>query len=709
VAKVSVLYIKDDVVAPHLELMRNICEPTSKAKPHVTVRFFNKLAIPADYIRATANHVDMLAPGAYLNSLSIRDNRTVFIRCQADDLLSLEHKPLFPTSEFHITVYDGSSDYFARKLFEILSKYRWAFRLELPKASSLTTIEIKPKGARRVVAKMSREYAPNVVRLYREIFSKDLNENEILSLSENVRLEIVDKICAHLHRLVINYERVKAPKQLDIAGFDRFPEEKYDIHLTPPELAQDIAEYASNFLNGGEINFGDPAVGTGVFYAAVLKVVGRDAIKSAVGIDISVKQVEAARWRWKNKDMEVTESDFLRMRNKASRNLILANPPYLRHQRIPSAYKQELRERASVELGMRVSARSGLYVYFVIFCHTWMVPGAIAAWLIPSEFMQTDYGKALRRYLSEKVQLLRIHQFDAANPQFENAEVLPCVVVFKNEKPLPNHQAIFSKGGTLVNPIDVEKIRIAELDKNAKWTISKPIIIERNENFVKLGDLFSVRRGIATGANDFFIMERKRATELGIPEIALKPLLPKAMSLDSDVILRKRDGNPKIKNQMCVIDCSLPESDIEIKYPDFMKFLKKGKSDGVLNGYLVSRRSPWYKQEQRDPAPFLCTYMGKAHGDKPAIRFIWNKSNAIATNTYLLLYPHPALKELLKKNNEFYLLIFNILKDSSWNSINEFTRSHAGGLSKIEPKELEEVWLGPLPEALIAVANKRLF
>lgn len=707
-AKVSVLYIRDEVVAPHLELLRNICEPTSRAKPHVTVRFFNKLAIPETYLKTTVSHVDLLGPGAYLADEHQRPNRTVFMRCQAEDLLHLEHKPQFPTSEFHITLYDGYSDMFAKKLFGILNKYRWGFRVPLPENSLLKTIELKSRRVARVTSPLTREYPAAVRELFNRIAKEELSESFVLNLTDRIRLRLAELICDSLHRSISTLESVSIPEQRSIAGLDRFPEKHYDIHLTPPELAQDIASFALGLLNGKLIDFGDPAVGTGAFYSALLTVSDRSDIRSAMGVDISPKQVEAAKWRWRSQDMEIREGDYLHMDELPSRNLILANPPYLRHQKIPSKYKLELRQRASVELGFRISALSGQYVYFIILSHRWMAQGAIAAWLIPSEFMQTDYGKALRYYFSKKVQLVRIHRFSADNPQFENAEVLPCVVVFKNLAPKIDSEIIFSIGGTLNNPAKSELVNLSDLNPEQRWSVESKPAVERDENFLRLGDLFAVKRGIATGANEFFVMDRQKAIDLDLPDIALKPILPKAMLLKTDIIKRRRDGYPSVDRQMCVLDCDLSEEVIRDRYPSLMSYLNQGKNEGVLNGYLVSRRSPWFKQEQREPAPFLCTYMGKAHGDKPAIRFLRNKSDAIATNTYLLLYPHPAVKALLKKCPELTDEVFAALKESSWNSVNDLARSHAGGLLKIEPKDLEEVWLGPLSSKLLHVANKRL-
>nr|WP_229262635.1 Eco57I restriction-modification methylase domain-containing protein [Duganella radicis] len=393
----------------------------------------------------------------------------------------------------------------------------------------------------------------------------------------------------------------------------------------------------------------------------------------------------------------------------SQRNFILANPPYLRHQGIKPDYKRELRIRASTDMGMKISGLSGLYVYFILLSHKWMAPGAIAAWLIPSEFMQTGYGKALRYYLSRTVKLIRVHQFSSDARQFENAETLPCVVVFKNVTPMDSHTAQFTFGGTLENPVSSQDIIVKDLDSEQKWRVKQKALPHRDASGVKLGDLFSVRRGIATGANQFFVLDRNVAKELGVPKKALRPVLPKAMSLLSDVIEQDQDGYPRVTRQLCVIDTDMSEDEIQKKYPKFFEYLKKGIEQGVKNGHLVGRRTPWYRQERRDPAPFLCTYMGKAHGDKPAIRFIWNKSAAIVTNTYLMLYPHASVRRLMDENNDVASKLFDILRNSTWEAMEEFSRLHAGGLSKIEPRELLEVWLGPVPSEIKAVANPRLF
>ena len=63
-------------------------------------------------------------------------------------------------------------------------------------------------------------------------------------------------------------------------------------------------------------------------------------------------------------------------------------------------------------IGVEVNGLAGLYVYFLLLATAWMEDGGIAAWLIPSEFMDVNYGAALKGFLADRVTLIRAHRFD---------------------------------------------------------------------------------------------------------------------------------------------------------------------------------------------------------------------------------------------------------------------------------------------------------
>lgn len=698
-ARVSLLLLDDPVVSPHLQLLRQVCEPLSTSKPHVTVRYFERLRIPEEYRRAKVSHIDLIEPGMFKprkngsSSSNSGEARAVFIRCKSDDLTPLEHKPHFPDSAFHLTIYDGASKIFARRVLQELERFRWGFRVPLPVHTGLTVTELKKPNVQTTVTEP--RYEPNLEELFRHITSRELSRAELVALSDDARLRLCRAILKSLSRATRHFERVlpDTPATSKVPQGGTAPEFS-DVHLTPPELARDIAAYAISQIEDHEepIDFGDPAVGTGAFFAALLQLVPRPRLKSAIGVDINPEQVAAARWRWADKGMEVFNADYLHLDELPARTLVLANPPYLRHQLIPQKYKRRLLERASVRTDIRISARSGLYVYFLLLGHDWMRPSAVAGWLIPSEFMRSVYGSAVRQYLTDKVEFLRVHVYRQDIPQFENVEVSPAVIVFRNRKPRPGHTVLMTAGPDLSNPETEHTVSLDDLRSSNFWTMP-PQKQSVEGPHLRIGDLFTVNRGIATGANEFFIMTRERAKALGVPKSAAKPLLPKERALASDVVESDPDGYPKLVPQLSVIDCSLSEETIRAKYPRFMEYLKTAQREGILERTLIKRRHPWYKQEHREPPPFLCTYMGRGSERKPPLRFIWNKSRAIATNTYLLLYPRPAVAQILSRHPAAASQLFSALQQAAANGLREHARVHAGGLLKIEPRELCNVRL----------------
>jgi adenine-specific DNA-methyltransferase len=704
-ASVSVLYINDDVVGPHLELLRNVCEPASRSRPHITVRYFDRLPMREEYRTTKVAEIDLVEPGSYgLEPSDPAANRTVFIRCKSDDLELIEHRPHFPSGDLHITVYDGKSKHFARDLLRVLRRFKWRFKVPLPDGTTLERIEVKPRRSKR--KDVPFRCSPTIERIFQEVTSERLTRDYLDNLSDEQRLKMSRAICNHLHEATANFPKIRgrATKQAKRKRANKSDDQ--EIHLTPPELACEIAEYAVRQIEpGSPVHFGDPAVGTGAFYSALLQVLPRNQIASAVGIDISPQQVVVATSRWSHRGMKAMSGDYLHMERLRRRTLVLANPPYLRHQEIRPQLKKELRERVSAMMSMRVSARSGLYVYFMLLSHAWMLPEAVAAWLIPSEFMQTAYGEAIRHYLTHKVQLIRVHQFAHDDPQFENALVLPAVVVFRNRPPSSAQTAIMSSGGTLGNPTTTDFVPVEVLCREAKWLIPRPHSSKRFSTDTSIGDIFNVRRGIATGANDFFVIERAMAAQLGIPKRALRPVLPKARAIKGDIVDREEDGYPAVEPQLCLLDYDLSEDEIKTRHPRLMKYLMTARDLGILDRNLVRNRNPWYKQEKREPAPFLCTYMGRGRADMPPIRFIWNKSDAVVTNTYLMLYPRAGLATLLRRQPGLAAKVFALLQETARETMSESWRIHAGGLHKIEPGELLKVRLSTCPAWLVRALN----
>ena len=490
---------------------------------------------------------------------------------------------------------------------------------------------------------------------------------------------------------------------------------------TPTSLATDILTCARDFLaETPAVRFLDPAFGTGSFYSALTRMFPANRVVLATGFEIDPHYGIEAQRLWKGTALDLRATDFTRASPPALEqekySLIICNPPYVRHHHIPVEEKRRLLELAHQASGIQLSGLAGLYCYFMLLCHQWMTEGGLAAWLIPSEFMDVNYGRQIKRYLLDEVTLLRIHRFRPEDVQFDDATVSSVVVWFRNQPPASDHSIDFTFGGSLSHPVATKRVTVSRLRGLPKWTgvfAQTPKFSEESSDSASLGatlgDLFHVKRGIATGANDFFVLGKEKVLANDLPWEFLIPILPSPRYLDTDEVLADEDGNPRLEQQLFLLNCRLPEHRVRVEQPALWKYLEKGKERGIHQRYLATHRTPWYAQESRPAAPLLCTYMGRQiPGRSRPFRFILNRSMATAPNVYLMLYPKPALASELTRNPQLIRSIWTALNHLPPQALIGEGRVYGGGLHKIEPAELANAPINGIPQLAPVMSSSGL-
>jgi adenine-specific DNA-methyltransferase len=387
-------------------------------------------------------------------------------------------------------------------------------------------------------------------------------------------------------------------------------------------------------------------------------------------------------------------------------NLVIANPPYVRHHHLSGEDKNRLKAKLFQSLRLEMSGLAGLYCYFLLLCHDWMEEQGLAIWLVPSEFMDVNYGSTVRRYLTEHVTLLHMHRFCPTDAQFTDALVSSAVVVFRKTLPTAGHSVRFSFGGSIEAPDTEAFVSLTALRQSDKWTQFPANPFFARTDSLTLGDIFSIKRGLATGSNGFFILTKEETDNWLIPEQFLKPILPGPRNLRADTVESLPNGAPDVESPLFLLDCHVSEEEIAKNWPRFHEYIRHGKEQGIEAAYLASHRIPWYSQEDRPPAPFLCTYMGRSRNGNHPFRFIWNRSQATAHNVYLMLYPKGPLREALKERPEFEAEIFDKLRNISPEKFISEGRVYGGGLHKVEPKELARIPVGTVFGGLESILRR---
>lgn len=733
-----------------LILIKYISRPKSKSLPHITLRFFEENDPKTDYINYLTQkkifYLDIIEPGTF-NLKEQNGSYVVFLRCESEELEEIDYRPDFPYSRLHITLYEGSDLEYAKNLYDELAKQRWLIRMvfDMPKQLSKQTL------GRKVPSSFDFD------RAYEDVLGDSSILSDVSNLSNAQKLEqiraILEKLSQHLKHsqfiapTYVNSTSFGKADYFDNSVIKRVSEDQEDQYFTPefpegiarlsikdkmvtsPEYARDMAACALELFGDDikYIHFGDSAIGTGALFIAVKRLLDtvnseqnkQYTVGSAIGVDIDRDRAREAYLRCSSRNLRIILDDALSPETDLGpkRNMMLVNPPYTRSSRIPRKYRSHLQQLAKDITGIDISGKSSLYVYHLLIMHKWLEEDGVAVWLIPTAFLHAEYAKAVREYLTEKVQLLHLHVYNEEAVQFEKANIATTVVAFRNHVPNAQTAVKVTSGNSMKQPSLTAELMLEDFHESIRnW---RGLIFETPEkkdikgiSNIKLSDLFDVKRGLATGANSFFVINREKAEEYGIPSVALKPILPKARYLRSLIIHDQGDGYPDVEPQLVLIDCSLDETTIKDNYPAFYEYLQQAKEKddrgkAIVDRTLVKSRSPWYKQELRDPPRFLLTYMGRDKEELPPLYFVLNQSKAVALNTYILLYPKAWLTALLEADQTLCEKLLESLNHVAENIIAHRARGYSGGLKKIEPNELKDVFLMDLPQKVSEVYYKK--
>ena len=165
----------------------------------------------------------------------------------------------------------------------------------------------------------------------------------------------------------------------------------------PARLSLDIAPLCVEQAEAakGEFTFLDPAIGTGSFFGAFLRVFPHDRIECATGIELDEPFADAASAIWHEQGLKI---DTGRLHQTDGRAGLQCHPgqPAVRSTPPPAGRG----ETAPGPVGARgnwLEAERTLRPVLLLPADRpwWLADSGLAVWLIPSEFMDVNYGEAI--------------------------------------------------------------------------------------------------------------------------------------------------------------------------------------------------------------------------------------------------------------------------------------------------------------------------
>lgn len=441
---------------------------------------------------------------------------------------------------------------------------------------------------------------------------------------------------------------------------------------------------ASWILEAGPKRVLDPGVGSGALSISVAQH-PRRGIARILGVDADPVAIEMANTNVRLRGIRGFEGracDFLLDEVGVTPDAVICNPPYSRHHAIPERDKRAIHEGLQRRLGLKLSGLSGLHVLFLVRALELAAPDARLAFITPSDWLDVNYGRKVKEYLLERASVEAMILIEPEHLFFEGVLTTAAITLIRKGC-TGGETAVIRLSGDLPAAEDV----IAAISRgqdgvpresvcltaDAKWARPRP----RKRRGMRLGEVARIRRGIATGANGFFVLSERARRRLGIPTAQLALCLASPKLIEGDEVSAESLESLPEDVPRWLVDCR-DGSEIERATP-LGRYLRHGRDHlRVHEGYLASRRRPWYAQEMRASCPIVFSYFNR---ERP--RFVRNRAEAVPLNNWLIVEPNPGVNADR---------LFETLTSAAFiERLADHSRVYGGGLWKLEPKELEAV------------------
>ena len=427
----------------------------------------------------------------------------------------------------------------------------------------------------------------------------------------------------------------------------------------------------------------EPAFGLGVFSRTLLPQKNDVQLK---GFEIDPLIYERAKKIFSGEEkINLSLKDYMLNDWQNKYDGIICNPPYFKFHDYDN--KNILKE-IEKNLNCKLNGCTNLYALFLLKSIHQLNPNGRCAYIIPSEFLNSDYGKLIKAHLLKTGALRHIIIFDFEENVFDDVLTTASIILCANDNKTDKVQ--FTNIQTINELNIIEKLitvypqqseikthSASALNPEIKW---KSYYQAQNgykyKNLVPFLAYAKAVRGIATGANNYFMFSISKARKYNIDERYLLPCVCRSIDVKGSLFtksdfegLKNRDKNVFLINA------------INSNNENVAKYLSKGEQEGINRRFLTANRNPWYSLEKRPPAPIWVSVFNRS-----GLRFIRNEADILNLTTFHCVYPQTNLFP----DVSIELLFAYLLTNTARQILEDNSREYGDGLRKFEPNDLNK-------------------
>lgn len=441
----------------------------------------------------------------------------------------------------------------------------------------------------------------------------------------------------------------------------------------------------------------DPAAGLGGLLAACRKL---DRQTALVGVERDSKTLQRAK-ATAPRGTKLILADYL----KSDTGLfdgIIANPPYVKAHRLD--YSEKEWRYFDERLGTPLDRLTNLYALFLLKIWEDLAPSGRAAVILPAEFLNANFGEEIKERLVRVIRPPAIVVFAPSLNLFTDALTTSAIVFLEKGRPsqvsawvkrvdsIEDADAFVGKlcsGGTLHAGDGC--LELTSLNPRDKWL---NLLLNGGAGHDsaafpnRVGDYFDCRRGIATGANDFFCLSSSALREHGLTEADVEPCITKATDADGLVFSPTKFETLVARDRRCFL------LNPSRNGRSLTRYLELGEQRGIPQRHLPSHRPVWYLPENRAVADIWVAVFSRE-----SVKFILNTSGAKNLTCFHGLYAKPGWETLPP------LMTLFLNSSSGRKAFSQVNRFYGDGLNKLEPKDVEAMPCPEMPKSSRAEAG----
>ena len=335
-------------------------------------------------------------------------------------------------------------------------------------------------------------------------------------------------------------------------------------------------------------------------------------------------------------------------------DLVLANPPYVRHGHLAQEYKKQLFEQYGDVKHSPVHKTSDLYCYFFVRANEFLRPNGLQIFVCSNSWLDAGFGKNLQQYLLQENHIISLID-SRKKKQFGNADVNTIISIIRKSEPENTSfvmlesefsESIESSALRTSRMISQKQLMESGFDNHGNYVGQRLSLLHRAPEIYltlmevlrgqscELQQVARVSRGSTTGGNAFFYLSRTESEEYGLEEGYLLDVLRRPVESQS---IRTSLSN----RQTLMFTCSGTKE--SLGGTQALSYILEGESKGYDQGSTCRSRKIWYNVNPSESAQILwMETMGSSH------RVCFNDQEVRHSDKFYGIYPFEDKMDSLK-------------------------------------------------------------